>query len=221
MGAASTWSRAVVLGGAVSVALVGLGGCSRDTADAEFVRVDAPATPAEPMPDPELQGGNVGRAPRRITVDQLDASIQQVLGRKWNGLQFLGASLGKADFAYVTTESSEVNLVFTKFLDDGAREVCHAAARAELEQTDAASRILSPFIPDPKKPATADSAAVQKNLVAVSTRFWGYPLSGDELTRWTAFWDKVAALGQETRRPEQTLQALCIALMTDPRFLTY
>ncbi len=221
MGAASRWSRAVVLGGAMSVALAGLGGCSRDTAEAELVRVDVPPAPVNPMPDPELQDGNVGRAPRRISVDQLDASIKQVLGRSWNALGYLGPSMGKADFAYVTTESTEVNLVFTKFLDDGARELCHATAREDLEKTDATTRILSRFIPDPKKPATADAAAVEKNLITVSTRFWGYPLSGDELTRWTGFWNKVATLGEETRRPEQTLQSLCIALMTDPRFLTY
>jgi hypothetical protein len=216
MTAASKRRYTLVLG----VVVAALGACSRDQ-EAELVKVDAPPTTATPMPDPELQGGNVGRAPRRLSVDQLDASIQQVLGRRWNAINYLGTSLGKADFAYVTTESAEVNLVFTKFLDDGARELCWATAREELLKTDPATRILAPLIPDPKKPADADAEAVRKNLVVVSTRFWGYPLTGDELTRWSELYTKLAARGQAVRRPEQALQALCVALMTDPRFLTY
>ena len=61
--------------------------------------------PITPLPDPELQGGHVGRAPRRITVAQLKASIQTVSGRQWSQIDNLAASLGKADFALVNADA--------------------------------------------------------------------------------------------------------------------
>src|SRR5688500_11620217 len=57
------------------------------------------------LPDPELQDGRVGRAPRRITVAQLDASIQMAVGREWAQLDDLAPSLGRADFAAVVSEN--------------------------------------------------------------------------------------------------------------------
>ena len=50
-----------------------------------------------PLPDPDLQGGHVGRAPRRLTVAQLNASILITTGRQWSQIDNLAASLGKAD----------------------------------------------------------------------------------------------------------------------------
>ncbi|MFE8605603.1 hypothetical protein F0U59_08255 [Archangium gephyra] len=177
-----------------------------------------------PLPDPELQDGRVGRSPRRLTVTQLARSIEVAVGRPWAGLEGgLATTLGRADYALVNQESTEPNLVFAKFLEDGAREVCMAQAAAEKSQASPAARVLSRTIPGPLTDLRKLSdAQVRELLVYLSTRFWGSPLQGDELTRWATFFTKAAARAEAiTNGRDQALAAVCIALMTDSRFLTY
>jgi hypothetical protein len=176
----------------------------------------------EPLPDPELAGGHVGRAPRRITVAQLKASIEVTTNRQWSQVDRLAASLGQADYALVNAESTEANLVFAKFLEDGAREVCLGAAQADLDQPDAAQRVLSPRVAASIKELTKiDDAAIGDNLVYLSTRFWGQPLGEPELSTWRESFKKIAAIAETTKKRREGWGAICVALMTDPRFLTY
>lgn len=175
-----------------------------------------------PLPDPELDKGHVGRAPRRINVAQLKASIQVTTGRQWSQIDKLAASLGQADYALVNAEATEPNLVFAKFLEDGAREVCLAAAQADLEQPDGSKRILSREVAASISDLTKiDEAAIQGNLVYLSTRFWGQPLSGDELTVWSNAFKGMATRAEAAKKKKEAWGAICIALMTDPRFSTY
>jgi hypothetical protein len=174
------------------------------------------------LPDPDQQGGHIGRAPRRLTVAQLGQSIQIAAGRPWASLDALAPSLGRADFALVNSESAEPTLVFAKFLEDGAREVCQAAATADLGQTTAANRVLARQLPDNiSNLTTLTDAQVRTNLVYLSTRFWGEPLVGEELAAWLDFFKKAATRAQAVNRRDQAFAAVCIALMTDPRFITY
>ena len=178
--------------------------------------------PLEPLPDPELAAGHVGRAPRRITVAQLKASIQVTTGRQWSQIDNLAASLGRADYALVNAEATEPNLVFAKFLDDGAREVCTATAQADLAENDPSKRILSPRVPaDSSDLSKIDDAAVRDNLVYLSTRFWGQPLSDPELSVWAASFQAIAARAEAAKKKREAWGAICVALMTDPRFSTY
>ncbi len=178
--------------------------------------------PIIPLPDPELQGGHVGRAPRRITVAQLKASIQTTTGRQWSQIDSLAASLGKADFALVNAESTEPNLVFAKFLEDGAREVCTAAAAADLTTPLAENRVLSPEVPATITDfSKIDAPTAKKNLAYLSTRMWGQPLSGAELETWSASFLTMAARAQVANKKKEAWGAICIAMMTDPRFITY
>lgn len=178
--------------------------------------------PIIPLPDPELQGGHVGRAPRRITVAQLKSSIVTVTGRQWSQIDSLSASLGKADFALVNAESTEPNLVFAKFLEDGAREVCVAAAAADLTTPLAENRVLSPQVPASITDfSKIDAATAKKNLVYLSTRIWGQPLAGAELDTWSSSFLTMAARAQASNKKREAWGAICIAMMTDPRFITY
>lgn len=174
------------------------------------------------LPDPELQNGRVGRSPRRITVNQLGRSIEVAVGRPWSQLDTLAASMGRADYALVNIESTEANLVFAKFLEDGAREVCMNQATAELKLTSPADRVLTRTIPgalgDLRK---LSDAQVRELLVYLSTRFWGSPLEGEELTRWVGFFTQAAARAETISKRDQALAVVCIGLMTDSRFLTY
>jgi hypothetical protein len=212
------------------LALVALGAAACEKTPSTPPSVDGQLEPVAnphgdpmPLPDPELQDGRVGRAPRRITVNQLARSIEVAVGRPWTQLDSLAPSLGRADYALVNVESTEPNLVFAKFLEDGAREVCMTQATAEVKLTDPAARVLSRTLPagavgDLRK---LTDAQVRELLVYQSTRFWGSPLEGEELTRWAGFFTKAATRAETIAKRDQALAAVCIALMTDSRFLTY
>ncbi|HEY8207528.1 MAG TPA: hypothetical protein VIG99_08610 [Myxococcaceae bacterium] len=179
--------------------------------------------PLTPLVDPDLQGGHVGRAPRRLTVAQLDASITTAVGRRWTGIDSVAATLGKPDFAMTVTEATDPNLVFAKFLEDGAREVCVAQAQADIAAASAANRVLAHDLPDNiTNLNNLTPAQVKQNLTYLSLRFWGEPLQGTELDAWaTLFSTKLAPRAQTINRRDQAFAALCIALITDPRFMSY
>ncbi|KFE71392.1 hypothetical protein [Hyalangium minutum] len=203
--------------------------------DGQLEPVPNPHGTVTPLPDPEMQEGSVGRAPRRITVAQLDTSIRTVVGRGWEcpanapsscvDLADVAPSLGKADFANVSTENTEANLVFAKFLEDGARDVCMAQATAELTVTDPNARVLTRTVPTLTGTAgnltQLSDAQVTELLTYLSTRFWGAPLSGEELPKWKNFFTQAAARAETIKKRDQAFAAMCIAMMTDSRFLTY
>jgi hypothetical protein len=175
-----------------------------------------------PLPDPELNAGHTGRAPRRLTAAQLKQSIQITTGRQWSQLDALAPSLGQADFAVTSIESIEANLVFAKFLDDGAREVCLNAARDDLARTDPVTRVLWPEVPGVGRDfTTLDDATVQANLRTLALRFWGSTFEPDELAAWARTFTQLAARAKVVNKPELAWGGICIALMTDPRFFTY
>lgn len=174
-----------------------------------------------PLPDPEANGGHAGRAPRRISVPQLKASIQTVTGRQWSQIDNLAASLGQADFALTVSDATEPNLVFAKFVEDGAREVCLATARDDLNRAQD-QRVLWPEVAGTGRDFTVlDDATVGKNLQTLSVRFWGSPFEAAELGEWTTSFKKFAARAKAANKPEQAWGTVCIAMMTDPRFITY
>ena len=174
-----------------------------------------------PLPDPELNGGHAGRAPRRISVPQLKQSILTVTGKQWTQIDNLASSLGQADYALTVSDATEPNLVFAKFLDDGAREVCLNVARDDLARAQD-QRVLWPEVPGTSRDfTTLDDATIAKNLGTLSVRFWGSPLDEAELIDWTATFKKLAARAKTINKPEQAWGSVCVAMMTDPRFITY
>ncbi len=210
---------------ALAVAVVGCtkGPAAATDTPAELTPVQLPDQhpPLNPLPDPEMNGGHAGRAPRRISVPQLKESIVTVTGRQWSQIDNLANSLGQADYALVVSDSTEANLVFAKFLDDGAREVCMATARADLMLAQD-KRVLWPDVPGMGRDFTlvADSD-VQTNLQTLAVRFWGSPFDAEELGAWTLTFKKMAARAASVNKPEQAWGSICIAMMTDPRFITY
>lgn len=209
---------------------LGLAACSKSSSPAPAAATVKPVElpddhPAvTPLPDPEMNGGHAGRAPRRLSVSQLDQSILVTTGRAWADLPDLASSLGKADYALVVSDSTEANLVFAKFLEDGARKVCLATATDDLTKTAAADRVLSPALsitgtnPDF---TTVPDAEIAQNLQGLALRFWGSQLTDAELARWTASFKTFAARARATNKPAQAWAPVCVALMTDQRFITY
>lgn len=203
-------------------------GCSKGPASTpmqagELKPVELPTDHPQvtPLPDPEANGGHAGRAPRRISVAQLKASIVTVTGRQWSQIDNLAASLGQADFALTVSDATEPNLVFAKFLEDGAREVCLNVARDDLARAQEL-RVLWPEVPGTGRDFTVlDDATIQKNLSTLSVRFWGSPFDAAELGEWTTSFKKFAARAKAANKPEQAWGSVCVAMMTDPRFITY
>ncbi len=208
---------------ALTVAACTRGPSAAQDTPAELTPVELPTDhpPLVPLPDPEANGGHAGRAPRRISVPQLKESIVTVTGRQWTQIDNLANSLGQADYALVVSDSTEANLVFAKFLDDGAREVCTAVAKDDLMRAQD-KRVLWPEVSGTATDfTTLDDATIAKNLQTLSLRFWGSPFDADELTAWTGTFKKVAARAATIRKPEQAWGSICVAMMTDPRFITY
>jgi len=215
---ALVWRAGTVLALAVLAA-----SCSKvQDQPATLEQLPAGHPPLAPMVDPDLQGGHVGRAPRRLTVDQLDRSITTAVGRRWTGIDAVAATLGKPDYAMSVTEAIDPTLVFAKFLEDGAREVCVAQAQADIAATTAANRILANGLPDNiNNLTTLTPAQIKANLTYLSLRFWGEPLQGAELDAWAALFTQLAARAQSINKRDQAFSATCIALITDPRFMSY
>ncbi|MCA2977115.1 MAG: hypothetical protein INH41_27545 [Myxococcaceae bacterium] len=174
------------------------------------------------MPDPETNQGHVGRKPRRLTVAQLRESIITTTGRPWSQLDALASSLGQPDYALTVSESTEASLVFAKFLEDGAREVCLATATADLAAASPDARVLTPGVTVARGDfTTLSDAQVRATLEGLSVRFWGQRLSDDELATWSQTFRAVAARAKAVNQPAQAWGAMCVAFMTDPRFITY
>lgn len=184
--------------------------------------VTTPGGELPDLPDPDQQGGHVGRAPRRITVEQLRRSIEIAVGRPWTGLASVADSLGEADYALIVSDSAEPNVVFAKFLEDGARTVCRAQGQADIAAATAAERVLARELPDSLSNLNnLTDEQLRQNLVYLSTRFWGWPLQGEDLDSWTQLFRQLATRAQAVNRRDQALTAVCIALIMDPRFSTY
>jgi hypothetical protein len=207
---------------------LGLAACSKSSPTAASTGSVTPVQlpdnhPAvTPLPDPEMNGGHAGRAPRRISVAQLDQSIITTTGRAWADLPDLASSLGQADYALVVSDSTEANLVFAKFLDDGARKVCLAVSTDDLTKAPA-DRVLTSalsFTGTPDFTALSDDE-IHTNLQSLALRFWGSQLTDAELAQWTGSYKTFAARAKAINKPAQAWAPVCVAMMTDQRFITY
>jgi hypothetical protein len=169
--------------------------------------------------------GLVGRKPKRLSIDQLNASIEAATGMKWtetvNGirntdvLDYLAPTLGRPDYAYITQDNLEPNVMFAKFMGDGARKVCSDVA-AKDKSTTAEKKVLVKNI---QALDATNTQAIVDNVVYLRTRFFSdastqYAVSAPFVK---VFHDTIAAQGSA----EDGWLAVCVAMLTDPQFLTY
>ncbi len=196
--------------------------CGKAAPESATLEKLAPTHPVlTPLPDPDGQSGHVGRAPRRLTVAQLDKAIIAATGRQWDDLDDLAPTLGQADYSLINTENTEPNLVFAKFLDDGARKVCLQVSAADQLKPAAADRVLSRKIDSVADVTAIPAEQARANLVYLSTRFWGQPLGGEELAAYEKLFTDVATRAKAANKKDQAFAAMCIAMMTDSRFVSY
>lgn len=207
--------------------------------------------PEVPVGEPASNNDRVGRAARRLNVEQLRASLLAATGFTWvasrrvsdpdsptgfsqlpdaDMLEAFAATLGRPDYVTSTNESIEPAVTFAKLASDAARVACRTAVKADIEGKSPPPRILRHASASDTR--TSNEAAVRKNLSYLALRFWGRHVGADDpqLAPLLTLFDKAstATAGTDangtkriTATPADGWRAVCIAMATDPQFLTY
>jgi len=181
--------------------------------------------PADLAPDPNASS----RKFRRLTIDQLQASIRMVTGglywRNGNNDEFerLKTTLGVPNYLDTTNEDLDASLVFQKFLGDGVRTICTEAIENDklMEQGD---RIMVRHVDLGLSWEDADEqgrAAIDANLRYMKLRITGqYVAPDDELgvarLRWL-----LRSVTRATGDTSRGWRAVCVGLMSSPEFYLY
>lgn len=160
--------------------------------------------PTVPIGDPAENNNRVGRAPRRLTVDQLKASLLVATGFTWQDnrsvadptapsgrrtianadmLEELAGTLGRADFLNTTSHANDPAVTFSKLAGDAARFACNRSVTFDLTQPQAANRRIIREV-DMAATSMTDNAGVRRNIQYLSRRFWGrvLPIDSAEIT---------------------------------------
>lgn len=164
---------------------------------------------------------------RRMNIDQLAASMEAVSGVAWTERQdgedvalfdTLSGSLGKPDYLSSTHEELTPGLLFQKFLDDAAKDVCTTWAEAERSAPAAERTLLVHVEPDDTLALNPDGVA--KNVSAALLRFHGRV--ADPTDPVVEPWTLLFARGAEaTGDPVGGWKLVCIGLFTHPDFYTF
>jgi hypothetical protein len=169
-------------------------------------------------PDREPEGPTdlaPGRRIRRLSADQFARSLQVATGQTWSRYAQFAGALGKADWAQITEEGTDIGLTFDKLVTDAARETCRRAVTAPglaiMRQATLADR-----------PGTGD-ARLRANLKYLLLRFHGIDVSADDDPRLAPWLEVLRGAPAPTTDAAmaQRWEAVCIGLVTHPDFLTY
>ena len=207
--------------------------------------------PEVPVGEPASNDDRIGRAARRLNVEQLRASLEAATGFTWvasrrvfdpdspsgfsqlpdaDMLEALAATLGRPDYVSSTSESIEPAVTFAKLAGDAARSACRASVSADAEGKASPPRILRHVAA--QDTLATNAAAVKKNLAYMALRFWGRHIAPEsaELASLVTLFERASTAPASTdqngtKRPAATppdgWRAVCIAMITDPAFLTY
>ncbi|MCB9595346.1 MAG: hypothetical protein H6719_21685 [Sandaracinaceae bacterium] len=182
------------------------------------------------------------RARRRMDIDQLDTSIRAVTGgigwEAWStptdGAPFVREryfdtyrdTLGVPDYINSSTEDLSVSLLFEKFLDDAARDVCARLAAREA----GSGRVYDGDAQGVFAPAIVESpdntpAEVSEALANLLLRFHGRSLepTDPQLAPWIDLHGRLVAATADADppAPQRVWGGVCVALITHPDFYTY
>lgn len=212
--------------------------CGTTPEPEQTVPVEPEPTPVEPLADDAdltpvgpvvvSEPSQRGRDFRRMTVDQVSASVERVTGHAWVRIDSAGnavdrfdelaATLGVPDYHEVVIETRSPSLLFQKFLDDAALDVCPALVADDLARPDG-ERWLLPQT-DVNASWASDAPAIETALQDALLRFHGKVLATDSkaFAEWVFL---VRSLEQVSDTPTRRWQAVCTALITHPDFYLY
>ncbi len=176
-------------------------------------------TPVDPVPD------SLSRERRRMNIDQLQTSMEQVSGgigwteeRDGETVDLfaqLSVTLGKPDYLASTHEDLVPGLLFQKFLDDASKSICTDLVAAEQNRGES-ERVFLVHADLDDGPASSE---VEANLRSALLRFHGTDLpSGDDaLDPWLELYSDAAAYSDS----EQAWTLVCVSLFTHPDFYSF
>jgi hypothetical protein len=165
-------------------------------------------------------------ARHRMDIDQLDASILAATGGlTWTDAngddQFieLASTLGKPDYIENTVEDTTPSLLFQKFLDDAARNVCDALVDRDVGATVAEDRVLTRWV-DPAATLSSAPDAVDEQMRYLLLRFLGQKVDpgATQLQPWLDLFDGTATSAGD---PMAGWRTVCVGLITHPDFYSY
>jgi len=188
-------------------------------------------------------GTDPWRTRRRMDIDQLDASIRQVTGgigwESWDRsepprvreryFEKFSDTLGVPDYVNSASEDLTVSLLFVKFLDDAARDVCFRLADREAGEGESYDGEPQGIF-DPVAVTTVDNSPEQVSdaLAAMLLRFHGRSVAPDDpqLDPWRDAYGRLetavlAVEGDDDPEPRRIWAGLCVAMITHPDFYTY
>lgn len=179
-------------------------------------------------------GADPWRARRRMDIDQLDSSIRAVTGgigwdrgsaeARESNFDRYADTLGVPDFINSSAEDRSASLLFAKFLDDAARDVCRRLA--DREGGSGAAIDGEPqgiFAPVDVNDAAPPQDDVDAALSSLLLRFHGRRVepSAGALVPWRELHARMAATAVATETPRRAWEGVCVALLTHPDFYTY
>lgn len=212
------------------LALALISGCG--SSDARDTSVESKGTvPA--VDGTPIQGGGL----RRLTVDEVAASVPIVAGKDENGNTITwtvkkgantvdgyanegyGASLGRPDYVVNTAENPEPSPLYAKFARDMALDVCGKMMKADLAR---AAGEPTTLWRKTKVDGSATTTTTQENLQYLVLRFLGLRVAAAD-PMLVALETVRAEAATNPKDPAgnaeaQGWHAVCVALFQDPAF---
>lgn len=194
-----------------------------------------------PVDHPPIDAQRASASPRRLSTDQWRGSFATIFGtdEAGNPLAFhinaknealdnagVARSLGEPDYLGTTDEALDPSLLYAKFADDAARDLCTQALTADAARADAQTRVIVRYA-GPSDTVQSNGAAVDANLRYLKLRFHGVYLKSDDAasvaTLRTLFDASVtASTGADLpARVVDGWKTVCVALTTAPEFHAY
>ncbi len=166
--------------------------------------------PALPPGHPEPSLGVRSRGPRRMSVEQIERSLDQI-GLLPEGTvkipDDLAVTLGRPDYQKVTEESLEPSPLFMKFMMDLGAIICTNLGTVELERPQDQRVYLRSDDPE-------------ENLRRMVLVFTG--IEGADADPYVArLWRVYSTAVESARGQLGGYEAVCLALFTSPEFLLY
>lgn len=195
---------------------------------------------APPVDHPPIQVQGTSASPRRLSTDQLRASLPIAFGKDATGAPItwknganpalsnpgIARSLGEPDYINTTDEALEPSVLYAKFMDDAARNICGQGLDADATRTDPAQRALLRHV-DLADTVESNAAGVDANLRYLKLRFHAVKVAdGDAATvaPLRELLSTVSKASTETdpkAKAREGWNAVCVALVTAPEFNLY
>lgn len=195
---------------------------------------------APPVDHPPIQVQGTSASPRRLSTDQLRASLPVAFGNDATGAPItwknganpalsnagIARSLGEPDYIDTTDEALDPSVLYAKFMDDAARNICGQGLDADATRTDPAQRALLRHV-DLADTVESNAAGVDANLRYLKLRFHAVKVAeGDTatVTPLRELFSTVSKASTETdpkAKAREGWNAVCVALVTAPEFNLY